>query len=56
MFYVQDPSAQALLNDVRTATKIQRATVCTGARALALRGSVGQIALAEQIITGKSPQ
>jgi len=41
---------QALVNDVRSTAHIQRATPCHAPGAVALRGTVGQVALAEKLI------
>jgi len=43
-------AVQQLLNDVRSATNMQRAVYCNAPGALAVRGTVGQVALAEKLI------
>lgn len=56
VFYPPTATPQALqelVNEVRSTTHIQRATSCNTPGALALRGTVGQVALAEKLIQEK---
>ena len=55
VFFVKGVS-QELLNEVRSTAKILRAVLLTAPSALAVRGSVGQVAMAEQILSEKAPK